>query len=704
MALTPQQRLFLDKYVSLRRNFLTKGGKTERSNNFAKMRESLQSALLLAPPGLPQRGEFVQAMRLADVLGEKLKFNRAAQAMAKILGDLGEAIRNYKPSEDPTGSQPVSEKDVKGLQSRLEKLLADEKLDDPQVSLLVHELDYPIEQAKEILDMEVVSQNHFNQAQGFVDEIEGKTERIFLHRDRIKARRNKLEKYLKLAEERDDITSTEGFTNLQKEAKNLLVIEPWSSIEESSGTALHLKLMLALANGSQMQQHDFKKGNFEMVVGVRRKTSDKKAPGFKMIMKPAKFEIAVDGFKPGGGATREAMGSVLGDELQRQMGFELHVPETRVVTLEGRDMGDSLVQETGESKKGKKFKKSFDEDEKVVTSVQSYEDGCDTIGTRAQKEGLSTREIEDHGEGLVLDKLKVPKREIQQMAVFDLISLHMDRHSGNMLLNEDNQLVPIDHGNIMPTKTGLRQRSGYISSQSAVLAQSKAAKEPLSPELLERIEQLDIDQLMVSMHDEHKQMKIENDGIDVSDLNDGLVNVRRSSEFLKFAAKDLTLAQIYDAYSQLQDLIFFSTEKDKIKCFGTAVNAMKLRAQSLEMLDVFLDIDPTNRDGAAPKRVLESLRALGWFLGGSIRAGSGNERLRQHQPARCLEILSKRETSDLSEDMDERFQQLGGRDAALRLGFACDDKNIRLQTSTVASIVQGLELHYALTGRRPTAS
>lgn len=702
MPLTPQQREFLDNYVNQKRTLLTRRGKKKRAKNFGSMRDKVQSALLTAPPGLLKLPELIQDMRRADSLAEQLKFNRASDAMEKVLRDLEEALRDHSPKPDPNGDQLAKPYEVEALETRLYLSLSGAQYKAPQVQLLAKDVDYSIKQMEAILGQKPVKQTDLLRAQGLVEVIEGKLARIIEHRNRINARKKKLEKYLGLAEARDDINSTDGFVNLQKEVKNLLAIEDWSSIEESTGTALHLKLMLALADGTGLQQKDIKRGKFEMVLAVRHKESSSGEPNYKMIVKPAKFEVAVSGFKPGGGATREAMGSFLGDELQRQLGFSLNVPETRVVTMEGRAMsGDSLEKEQGsDPKTNKKINKVFGETEQVVTSVQSFRDDCKSVSRLSNE---SPGRLEPGNSGVILGQ-KVAKQEIQQMAVFDLISLNMDRHDGNVMVTGDKKLVPIDHGNIMPTASGLRFRAMEIGPPHAVLPQSEAGQAMLSPELLERLELLDVGQLIASMQDQHEQMKLENDGIDVNDLNKGLDNVRRSAEFLKFAAKELTLAQIYSAYELLQDLIFFCKEEDKRTCFRRAVDEMKNQAQSRDLLGVFLGASPETplSEGELRKRVTAELRKLGWFL---EKSKTTARTLLQRLPARCLDILTKGETSGLSDSLEERYQQLGGRAAAVRLGYVTDDKSIPLPngTGTITYRINALELHYAMTGRIPRA-
>lgn len=68
---------------------------------------------------------------------------------------------------------------------------------------------------------------------------------------------------------------------------------------------------------------------------------------------------------------------------------------------------------------------------------------------------------------------KIDKEEIHRIAIQDLRWLNTDRHKGNLLIDSNNTLVPIDHGFILPNKVSRLTFSWLIFSQ---------IKEPLSEE------------------------------------------------------------------------------------------------------------------------------------------------------------------------------------------------------------------------------
>lgn len=654
MSLTPQQQEFLDKHV-LDRSKIKTLGKRMRANGFAKMRDKLQSALLEAPSDLPEFAELMRQMRRADVLGEELKFNRASDVVKETLAALQKAIKTHRPLQESGTDDTRPDQDVKQLLGRLERTTEARDFKTPQVRSLAKDLEFPIKKAKALLKAKKVSEKDFKWAEHLIEEVESKLTLILDERERIEKSKVKLKKYLSLAQELEDITAGEGFSQLKSEVEDLLRNDSWTRSDQSAATSVHLKLMLALANGTQTQQKDFKKGETEMVLAVRRKNpksvdeNGKQASNFKMLLKPSRFEKPVEGFKAGGGAPREAMGSFLSNEFQRLMGFKLGVPDTKLVSIDGEYlMGDSV---------GKEGDKTFTKGQKVMASVQSFEQGCVTLGDRMRE-----RKFEEKGQAFTLDTL-VSKDQLQQMAVFDLISMNCDRHGGNVMLDGNDKLVPIDHGNIMPTKKGLRLRGTYLHPDmpSALFAKTAAAKEKLSPELIECIERLDIDGLVLSMKEQSRQMQLENDEVDLTDLNEGVDNVRRSAAFMKYAARTLTLKQIYHALASHQDLIFFS--KDEESAFKTVVGAITNQENAMKMLGVTLGLPPDEEGSVVLRQARLKLTELNWVQSkGSVVVNALNS-----YPARMISIIEKGKALPFSQDQKQRYQEFGGDDAAARI-------------------------------------
>lgn len=699
MSLTPKQQEFLQKYVrKYRPEFLTKGKKA-RAKSFGEMREELQQAMLKAPPDLPEYAELIRAMREADEWGEKLKFNRASELMQGTLGKLQQAIKSHVAPKDSTEGHAADPEAVEQLLKRLKEMVDSDEFKGLQSDGLCKEMEFPIDKARGLLEAENISLKNFQWAERLVEEVESKRLLILDEQARIEKTRTKLKKYLSLLKDSKDIAPGSELAQLEGEVGDLLSNKRWSSAQQSQATSAHLRLMLALADDTQTQQKDFKKGQKEMVLAVRRKNPNllgedgKQESNFKVLVKPAKLEVKVLGFKQGGGAPREAMGSFLGNELQRMAGLKVGVPDTKVISFEGEYLMGSSVE--------KEENKTFGKGQKVVSSVQSFEQGCKTVSQRLADANLTGEDV-----GPFLDKL-IPKKDLQQMAVFDLISLNCDRHDGNMMLDSNDKLVPIDHGNIMPTKDGLRRRRSSIG-QTSLIKWTTAAKEKLSPELIECIERLDVDSLALSMREQGSQMQKESDEIDLIDLNEGVENVRRSAAFVKFAARDLTLEQIYIALAEHQNLIFFS--KDEKASFKMVVESITNKQHARAMLALMLGLPPEKAKGKASEMnavALEKLHLLNWFSCSANAERADLKNFLNHYPARCMEILEKQQHSSLPKDAKGRFKVLGGRDAAIRLAHLGEDEINKVGNDRpwgnrgLEGRVEALEVFYAVTGQMP---
>jgi hypothetical protein len=321
----------------------------------------------------------------------------------------------------------------------------------------------------------------------------------------------------------------------------------------------------------------------------------------KLVVKPVSAEKPIRGFPAGGGAAREMMASVMGDKLQEMLGIDLNVAATKVVTVDGGKIG-------------------LERGVPVTVSVQAFVKDSQTLGERldtvldALRKGAKARN-EDPNQDFQPAAMKqlfdqIPVEEVQDKAIFDLVAMHCDRHSGNFMLGADNKLVPIDHGNILPSKAGILARAQQMGPPHAVLATTEAAKRKLGPEQVERIERLNVDELLGTMKSAQQAMRKATPDADVGDLDEGLDNARRSIEFMKYAARKLTLEGIYCAYGKCADDIFFTDEKGKLAGFARAVayaeTFMDASAELTAQVSQFFG-------NVAFEDLLPQVRALGWF-------------------------------------------------------------------------------------------
>jgi hypothetical protein len=373
--------------------------------------------------------------------------------------------------------------------------------------------------------------------------------------------------------------------------------DEWSREDEAKAAELYLQMMLELSELDKTPKPKNLKADSEGELVMQIKNDKGKS---KLVVKPISAEIPVAGFTPGGGASREMLANVMADKLQEMLGIELNAPVTKVVSIDGGKIG---------MEPGTMVACSAQAWSKNTRSIQEHVEDVFNAKPADQQETVTAGPEE-----IAAVMANVPKAEVQSQAVFDLIALHCDRHPGNFMMGADGKLIPIDHGNVLPTKAGLIGRKQYIGSSHAVLKHSPAAQEKLSPELIERIERLNTKELIDSTKAAQLEMKKATPEADKGDLDEGLANSKRSIEFLKAAASELTLAEIYDAYSDCQHDIFFTDESRKAAGFQRAI-AKKLGSEvpaQIELKSLFLDAQKDQTDWAAARAKAEE---LGWFIG-----------------------------------------------------------------------------------------
>ena len=378
--------------------------------------------------------------------------------------------------------------------------------------------------------------------------------------------------------------------------QQLMAKGDWTRDDQSKATEHYLNMMLLLGEAppKNLKGENAK----ELVLAVRGISGVN-----ELVVKPQMSEIPVAGFTAGGGASREMLASAVGDKLQEMLGLDLNVAPTKVVKVDGGLIG-------------------LEPGEPVVASAQAF---------AARSQELSAKFAEGTESMGV-----IPLAEVQNKAVFDLIALHCDRHAKNFMVGDDNKLIPIDHGNVLPNKEGLLARSSCMGPPAAILSMVPQAKEKLSPDLIERIQRLNSNELIESMQLARAQMP---EGADVGggDLDEGIENSKRSIEFLKFACSELTLRQIQVAYGRSTADIFFTDEDGKAAGFARAV---KFAQSFWDAYDQLVGMLTGAEFNGMPyfTELHPQFKALGWFVNGS----SDLQGWVTAHPQQALEILARK--------------------------------------------------------------
>lgn len=244
---------------------------------------------------------------------------------------------------------------------------------------------------------------------------------------------------------------------------------------------------------------------------------------------------------PGAGAAKEAFASANAKLFAAQTGIDLGVPETNVVAIGRYAIGGSDP--------------AANPLEPVIGSAQG------NAGAKHQINDMP---------GSVVDKIK--PRDVQKLAMLDVMQLNCDRHSGNIMVkfdaNGDPVPVPIDHGGSMPKREDfakVRERIGGITDSlergfgvTNSLLSLPAAYEPFDPELLSQLELLDPAAIEQGMKRQRSAMDKVHPTLDAGSKvpDDCLHMSKRAMMFLKQAAPVMSPAEIQIALAQRGEDLF----------------------------------------------------------------------------------------------------------------------------------------------------
>ena len=187
-------------------------------------------------------------------------------------------------------------------------------------------------------------------------------------------------------------------------------------------------------------------------------------------------------------------------------------------------------------------------------------------------------------EGSLLDKLtddpafakQVKKEDVQKVALMDFLTLQGDRNAGNLLIqdvNGEKRMVPIDGGFAFPSKelfglasagmagqpmdvnapapTNDQERlkaKGNFEGKNALMMLPQS-EEKFSDEMLASIDALDPNQLVKGLKQSNAEIAATAPEVDGLVGDENLENVRRSTLFLKRAAREFTVAELAEIYA-----------------------------------------------------------------------------------------------------------------------------------------------------------
>lgn len=281
---------------------------------------------------------------------------------------------------------------------------------------------------------------------------------------------------------------------------------PWDENQERR--ARQMEATLLVRNNGAIPLPQDEKGASESFFLANEKNEK------QFIFKPMDGEFSPNEDWPaGGGAPREVMLGRISETLNKSLGLDTGVSPTSLVKL------DSPSLDTGGGSVRIGAVQNF------VPSVPFREANLDLV--------------EDEN--------------VQGIALLDFVTLQMDRNEGNLLVKGDPEtkpeLVPIDAGFSLPTAKAFQSGQGLFGSNQ--IFTMPGVDKPFTPELLEKIRQLDPNQIVQTMVKTNQEMR-QVDPNAGQMINDESIDLaKRSTLFLKAIADKLTVREIgVEAYGK----------------------------------------------------------------------------------------------------------------------------------------------------------
>jgi hypothetical protein len=437
-------------------------------------------------------------------------------------------------------------------------------------------------------------------------------------------------------------------TQIKSEYESLGAPETWDLKKENQAAALYAKVLFEEGDAPAQPLGSGESGvsGAWWVEALDFADPTLKNRKKKFIFKPSDAEAKVPGFPQGGSAIREVVSKVAVDRLQAATGLDFGFPETTLVRIDEQKLPDAPV-EPGSQPEPRAPRPPGPR----IGSMQHFNKGGEPLNqARKGNDDLAAR---------------LPKEEVHKAALMDLVTLNLDRHGGNFLVEErpgtdgkmTPRLVPIDHGLTLPSREGLDARRRKL--QDNALNTMPAAREKFSPEMLSKIKLIDADSVVQGMKDSMQALKSlhPDQPLDAMVPEANFELTRRSIQFLQRAAPELTIDELFDAYAINAEDIFDSPPEQQQKAFAKAVQEAKSRSAARRELD---EINADMSEEQRGKELKTIVQGLGWVV--DLAAGDFG-RWCAMNPKRVMNIFHHRiENAAMRKELDAMLQQLDADD------------------------------------------
>lgn len=313
--------------------------------------------------------------------------------------------------------------------------------------------------------------------------------------------------------------------------------------------------------------------------------------------------LAPSGGTKGGEVAREALSSRAAHWLAGNAGIDVGMPETHVVELDSGLMG--LPSGT-----------------KKTCSVQ---EARNAPGGDLRSATPNTRQLLD-------------PRQVAGIAIFDTLTLNTDRHSGNILLGANNELVPIDHGESFAERNddGVERLGASMGGPHNALLALPGAHDPMPGDMLKKLKSLDPKSYAKTLTGDRQVISGKHPSMDGMVTDGAIEMARRSARFLQLAAKaepPMSPAAIQVAMGNSAKLLF-APDVDEQTFEQNARIAIDRMAGQGETVKAVCTCD-----NAVWEKLSERATALGWQVARRSGEPSGDAIA---DPVMLLKIVKER--------------------------------------------------------------
>lgn len=165
----------------------------------------------------------------------------------------------------------------------------------------------------------------------------------------------------------------------------------------------------------------------------------------------------VPGIPDGGEVSREALAARAAQSFASQTGIDVRMPESHVVSLSSDMVPGGLPNGPP-----------------ITASIQEFGAGT------SQLKGLTDQQ-----------KAAIPLAQVAALAVYDLMTVNTDRHSGNIMCDAQGNMLPIDHGCSFVQGTAGRKRiADTMGGPHNALLGLPAAFEPMPQDMVRKLKSM----------------------------------------------------------------------------------------------------------------------------------------------------------------------------------------------------------------------